>query len=1310
MTIPIKPANAQFNDEQWQAIHQKGSNILVAASAGSGKTTVLIERILTHLGNSYAELDELLVVTFTESAAKEMKERMEVSLKKAISKTSDSIHQRHLLQQINLLPTAHIRTLHSFCLQVIQQFFYVIDFNPSFKLLTDETQKTLIYQEVWQNILSDILEEQVVSETHHLSKENLGDLMNRFADARSDQSLFDMVLDLYQFSSSHTEPIVWLSQIHQLTADFEGFKASQLYQDFLKKHIERNALAAHRLLDRALDLMRTSSQETVDKYEALLSTEHQFIAALLEANYSDDLEQVMQQIEHLSYGRWPSTKKTSDDIETVTLMKDFRDDAKKIMTDRLTTLFSFSYQDTVRIEGAISPIIQQLSQLTLLFSEYLTRHKRELNMIDYNDLEHLTLDILAPYNSQTKQREASPAALYFQKQFKEVMVDEYQDINDIQATILGWLAHDYRPDLLGNMFMVGDVKQSIYGFRMAEPSLFLKKYRAYDQSQGGELIVLDKNYRSRDEVLQFTNYLFERIMDTDFGEMDYGMQESLKTGNLSFLPPAPDAHFDIELLLYEKQTEDDEAELESNDDQLTYDSSLEAEVHLVAQDIQSKIADGFEIFDKETKVMRPATFKDIVLLSSTRGPFLPVQQVFEQYHLPVLTQKVENYFQRQEIRLMIALLKIIDNPLQDIPLVAILKSFFVGLSDEMLSKIRIEQPTGLFYTACTHYKSSANKQTDAVIQQHLARFFAQLEHWHALASEVSLVELIWTIYQETNFLDYVSGLANGPQRQANLHAFYQKAAEFEESSFKGLFGFVNYIEKVMQTENDLAEPVILAEDQNVIRTMTVHASKGLEFPIVYLINTGKKFNLRDITHKRYIASKDYGIATDYYDYEDLLQYPSLSKQALKIQRESKAKAEEMRKLYVALTRCEQKLMIVGSVKNADDWEDKSMKTRQLARRETILADTQERQTASTWLDWIRQALALEKNQQKSVTEFKREQVHIDFINDVMIKEGQVVENDASFFITPEQWLTQLNHAVKHVSEPVHPVVERIDQLMRTVYSHQLATQTSSYQSVSELKRMYEEPKIEKIEVFQDRRTAVLGVVDNNRPKQEKTTEAIQSIRYTQDTFEAPRFIEEKQMDYAQIGTITHFFLQQLDFSVFEGQPSANYPGLLDQEAKRLLEEKYLDNRQLHVIQMTAILSFLSGEIGQLVIESGKVLKREKAFSYLLPAKQLLQARLDTLTLEKLEEDQLLVHGVIDNYIQTEAGLVLIDYKTDRFRPDVRLDKSQQIDQIIKKYKFQVSLYAQALEKATQEKVFAAYLVLLDFDETVKVEDLYHFSD
>lgn len=1325
--IDPKPANATYNDEQWQAIQQRGSNILVAASAGSGKTTVLIERILMHIAKEYAGLDELLVVTFTEAAAREMKERMEISLKKAVSETIDSQTQQRLLHQVNLLPNAHIRTLHSFCLQVIQQFFYLIDVNPSFQLLVDETQKTLIYQEVWQDLLNDLLNEADNLSTDpdpSLSMEDLVDLLSRYSDARSDEALFDMVLSLYHFASSHPEPDQWLSEVHQISANFDGFLESELYQLSIKRYIKQLSLAVFKLLSRALEDLHRLSDESIKKYEPLLLAELEQVNLMLEYNQQNNLAAFMKTVQQANFARWPSNRKKTDDKEAINELKVLRDDAKKLVQTKLASIFDYDYEATVEIEATISPIIKRIGELTRMFSRYLVKHKVQLNIIDYNDLEHMTLNILAPYNQATQKREASPAAAYYQNLFKEVLVDEYQDINEIQAAILGWLAHDNRPELPGNLFMVGDVKQSIYGFRMAEPSLFLNKYKSYQQSEQGVLIVLDKNYRSRDEVLQFTNFVFERLMDETFGEMTYGLQESLKTGNHSLLPPSPDEDFNIELLLYEKEQEEEAATVDSLPPDWgeadAIETSIEAEAHLIAQDIQSKIADGFQIYDKSIQAMRLATFKDFVILSATRSPFLPVQQVFEEYHLPVFTQKVESYFQRQEVRLMIALLKLIDNPLQDIPLVAILRSYFVGLTDEALSQVRIEHPNGLFYSACLAYIQNHHFEqvTEEVpsesqtIANQLQHFFKQLNSWRELSAEVTLVEVIWTIYQETYFLDYVAGLANGTQRQANLHAFYEKAAAFEDSSFKGLFGFVNYIEKVMQQDNDLAEPVILAEDQNMIRMMTVHASKGLEFPVVYLMNTAKRFNLSDVSHKPYIASKHYGIGTDLYDYEHSMKYHSLTKEALKIDQTNLLKAEEMRKLYVALTRCEQKLIIVGSIKNEADWLTKSDKTRQMTDKTDILIDTQERQSANNWLEWIRQSLAVNHSLHPSVTHFDKRQVTTRFINEATLQLNQVNEAPQTTWMTPEQWQAGLLKQVKNTPSDLSPLVQQINQLMTTTYGYRLATRTSSYQSVSELKRLYEEPQIEKIRHFEDRRPSQAERHKDHTLVDElldQAPEGIQGIRYTQDTFVAPRFIEDKLLDFAQIGTIHHFFMQQLDFSALVALDKGDYEAYLLETANQLVADLLITAEEAKQLQFHKLVTFLCSELGQIMLKHHRGLKREKAFSYLIPAQQLFETQLEYLEIEELSDNQLLVHGIIDNYFKTEEGIIILDYKTDRFKPFLKESKQEQQALIVEKYKFQISLYASALESATQQHVIKAYLVLLDFEEVILVDDLYPFN-
>lgn len=1286
--IEPKPVNSTYNDQQWQAIHQKGSNILVAASAGSGKTTVLIERILNHLLQEYAQLDELLVCTFTEAAANEMKQRMEARLKKALNQTNDKGIQQKLLQQLRLIPTAHIRTLHSFCLQVIQQYFYLVDFDPNFQLLTDETQKALLYQEVWENLVEHIFDEE---RDIDVTQEDFLHLLEQYTDSRSDSALFELVLELYLFACSHPESDLWLRNLDNISKHFLHFVDSSLYLKVFRPHIEQTLQAAYKIASDTIHQAEVLSHETVVKYVPFLQEERGKIARLLDLCLANDLEGLISSAKALKFDRWPTNSKKSHDYEAVNELKQGRDNAKELATS-VEGFFQFNYEITCQIEEKIAPTLALIGRLTRAFRQLLSHKKAQINVIDYNDLEHLTLDILAPYNEETGKREASVAALYFQSQFKEVLVDEYQDINEIQAAILAWLAHEHRPELRGNLFMVGDVKQSIYGFRMADPSLFLAKYRAYGEHDGGELIVLDKNYRSRDEVLQFTNFVFERLMDETFGEMVYRQQESLKTGNHQFIPNAPDPRFNIECLIHVKETEENETLDET--EELYIDSALEAQSYLIAEDIQRKIAQKFEVYDKELKTVRPIEYRDCVILTATRQPFLPVQQVFERYQLPVFSQKVENYFQRQEIRLMVALLKLIDNPLQDIALIAILRSYFVGLDEEALSQIRIAYPDGLFYAACMHYQNSPQKEE--AIQQKLHHFFEQLEHWRSLSQRIPLVQLIWTIYQETYFLDYVAGLSNGVQRQANLHAFYQRAEEFEQSSRKGLFGFIQYIEQMMQYDNDLAEPVLLSEDENVIQMMTVHASKGLEFPVVYLLNTNKAFNLMD-THRPCIASKHYGLATDYFDTAYLLKYPSVIKKIFRLEKINQLKAEEMRKLYVALTRCEQKLIIVGSINKKEQWETLQERTRQLQSAETVVLNPQERQKAKSWLEWLIQVMAKPNVLEQSVTSFDTHQITYRWVTQEEVLQMMKTRQFHTSHKEKEEWLNRELQQRNKTASPSSEV-QLIEQLMTMRYKHQLASHTSSYQSVSELKRLYEEPQNEKLSHFHDR-----------RPLTEQETQQIQSIRYTADTFEKPNFLKAKQFDYAQIGTITHYFLQQLDFGPFYHASENESLRLLEMQLEQMLMKEKLTHDMAKVIRLQPLARFIVTEVGQLLAQHALHLKREQAFSYLLPAKWLFRQQLGELEVEQLSDDSLLIHGIVDNYIELAEGIVILDYKTDRFKPYGVGTRLEQRDAIVEKYRFQMSLYAQAVSCALNKPVQAVYLVLLDFEEVIEVTELYQFN-
>ena len=1282
--IPIKPNNAKFNDDQWQAIHQSGSNILVAASAGSGKTTVLIERILTKILNQSASIDELLMVTFTEAAAKEMKDRMEARLKDSLNMTKNPDQQRQIISQLQKLPQADIRTLHSFCLKIIEDFYYLTDISADFTLITDESRLRLIKEDVWQKLISDIM-----SEKRELKSEAYLSLLDIYSDRRSDRKLFDMVLAIYNFERAQAESDIWLNGAGNFQANFQAFIDSPLFKESFLGSVREDLVQLDKKNQRALDLLQSGEAKTIERYLPILENEGTTYQSLLDQLIRVELNiaNFIESVRGLSYERWPSIPKNSEDKELVNQVKAIRDENKQEMK-KIQSLFPYEWQDQVLIDQAAARDLENLIILCRLFKEDYQAKKESLAILEYNDLEHLSLEILAPVDLIDQNRHPSVAALYYQEHFKEILVDEYQDINEIQGEILAWLSHEYQANQVGNLFMVGDVKQSIYGFRMAEPSLFLSKYLAYqDRGEPGQLIVLNNNYRSRNEVLQFTNFLFERIMGTDFGEMDYGEMEALKAGNLNFQPPWPHNDFNIRLLLNQKESSQKDISEENPED--IFDSSLEAELTLIALDIKKQVQDGRLIFDKASGKMRPVEFKDFVILSSTRGPFYGGQIIFERLDLPLKTQRVEHYFQRQEIQLILALLQIIDNPYQDIPLVAVLRSFFLGLDDEDLSQIRIHQREGSFYGALLSFASTS--QTEDKLQSLQIRcrhFLEQVNHWRDLSQEVSIQDLIWQIYLDSLYLNFMAALPMGEQRVANLHALYQRADDFTQDGFQGISGFIHYIHEVIRQDKDIAEPLLLDEEDNFIQMMTVHASKGLEFPIVYLVNTSKGFNQSD-SRSKYILNKDYGIASDFYNRDSRKSYKSLLKQAFSQEKSDKLKAEEMRKLYVALTRAEQALIIVGSIDSYEDWENDIENIKNRVNPHSLLADSGLRRKAKSWLNWIQIALG-----SKSKSSLTDQVFSIDQINIEIFHEDDLAETLKTF---KEDHQSYRNY-IKGIQNSIHQKNSEDDSRIKDVvdfqYPFTLASRTSSYQSVSELKRLYEDPQTKNLSHYQDRRG---GVSLTSR-------ETIAGIRYTEDTFKKPRFIEESQtVSPSELGSYIHFVLQHLEFSEFQKKN-------IDKELNRQLDiiplrefEGKLTDHHFENIKW-----FLASDLGQLLITKGESLQREQAFSMQVPARKIFKPAYENLEVEELANDQLLIHGIIDLFLETEEGLILIDYKTNAFKPYIRKTKQEQIQSLVENYRFQFSIYARALTLAKRQPLEKVLMVLLDYQEVVEINQLYQF--
>ncbi|MGX7108543.1 helicase-exonuclease AddAB subunit AddA [Facklamia miroungae] len=1300
--LPIRPANSPFNNEQWQAIHQRGNNILVAASAGSGKTTVLIERIMNHLLTRYAELKEVLVVTFTESAANEMKDRMEVRLKKAINQSLDEEEKRYLLSQINQLASAHIQTLHSFCLFVIQNFFYLEDINPAFNLLVDESQKEVMVQEVWESLIDQISQNEG---DLSVNSQDYQDLLLRLTNGRDDQALRSIILDIYHFARANPEPLIWLDQMVQADDSLESFWQSDLYQQSLKIQVDAQLSLADRSYQDALSLLATCSEASHAKFGPLLQEEAERVAHLKELSMQKEMASFISQLQSINFKRWPSSrgKAHEEDLETLQVLKIYRDASKKSLQS-LQSYFVYPYETLAEIEAAIHPFLIKLRNLAKLFYTAMQDYKFQEGWIDYSDLEHLTLQILAPYDANAGVRKPSVAAVYFQNLFQEVLVDEYQDINEIQAQILSYLSREKVKEAKGNLFMVGDVKQSIYGFRMAEPSLFLAKYRLYQDSDQGDLIILDKNYRSRGEVLNFTNYLFERLMDESFGEMTYGQSESLVRGNQNFLDGEGPTHYAIELLLHSKEEVEEEFDLSEASD-LLIDKGIDYQAHLIAQDIQAKLKSGYVIYDKQEEQNRLMTFKDIVVLSPTKSSFAHLQAAFSHYHLPFTSQAIETYFQRQEIQLMLALLKLIDNPMQDIPLVAILKSFFVGLSDNDLALIRVHHPQDSFYQAIEvllHSDFEASSDL-AQLKDQVQPFFDQLVSWREYAKHHAIDELIWQIYLDTSFLDYVVGLDMGRQRQANLHAFYQKAQSINQGLGGSLTSFIHYIETMLQQEKDLAEPLQLDKDQNMIRAMTIHASKGSEFPVVYLINSNRHFNRGD-SQKAIIATKHHGIGMNDYQTDDFVYYQSISKTARQILLDQASKAEELRVLYVALTRTEQKLILVGSITSQAKWEEKGESYQMMTDRDSLQVALQVRSQTNNFLDWIHQAVSLAKRQVPSVAQIGEQ----DFITRIYTQD-QIQAGVPSLDLTPQvtqppQWLQALKEGqIQAPSDKLTGMIGQIKDLMEASYPYQLASQTAAYQSVSELKRLFEEPPHPALSFFEDRRQKSVDI--EREDSEVELEQGIHGIRYTQDTFEAPSFMQSKTLDAARIGTLNHYLMEQVDFSPFKLADQADYNQILQDQIHSMIERGLMEEEDRPHLYIETILNFLKSPLGQEMIQNADRLKREQAFSYLVPAKDLFANLADSKQSLQMEQDSILVHGVIDSYyVIPNQGFVLIDFKTDRYRPHLSQSKHEQLESLKDKYRYQLNLYKDALASQLKLPSMGTYIVALGFDQVIAMDD------
>ncbi len=1239
MTIPAKPSDVQWTDVQWKAIYASGHDILVSAAAGSGKTAVLIERLIQKIlapEDKRIDVDELLVVTFTNASAAEMRNRMAEALEKELAQNPSN---QFLRRQLSLLNKAQISTLHSFCLSICREYAYTIDLDPGFRLASTEEASLL-----QDDVLMDVLEKAYRGDMETLfTKEELYTLVDSFASDRSDQAIELLLQEMYKVSRVQPNPYEWL---RALPEKYDIDPESPIDELVIAKEVRPFIIGSLKEIATRLEkgLQIVSVTPALEKNKPLFEAEYTGVKHVLEAMEEDSWEQAYELIPAVEFGRIkPLTKKDTEvDKQYYAVAKNHRDTAKEMLTDLKETFFARHPKLYVQEMAATKPIMETLVKLTIEYSEAFKKAKQERGLLDFSDLEHYALEILTDEESTSNPPQPSDVALNFQKRFKEVLVDEYQDVNFLQETILQLVKNGGEQD--GNMFMVGDVKQSIYAFRLAEPRLFLDKYKRFeeDPSGTGMKIDLNANFRSRSEVLEGTNYVFEQIMDEEVGEIAYDEQAKLKFGASYDEQKVP-----IELVLLEG---DSKAQIIPGSEDGSEEESISAaqqEARYIIQRIRDLVDHGGQVYNPKTKSMRPVSYRDIVVLMRSRTWYTTFAEEFKLAGLPLYAETDGGYFESLEVMIMINTLKVIDNPYQDIPLASVLRAPFIGLTENELAKIRLINGKVPFYEALKQYKEEATGDMPIETEAKLDKFFTMHQKWRQFSRHGALADLVWQVYLDTNYYEMVGAMANGKQRQANLRALHDRALSYEKSSFRGLFRFLRFIDRMSSRGDDLGIAKSTSEADDVVTLLTIHKSKGLEYPVVFVAGMSRTFNTKDLG-SRYIFDQDFGLAIKSVNPDLNIISTSLPHLYVKEKKLAKMKAEEMRVLYVAMTRAKERLILVGSIK---DWEKQKEEWAFYQELEDTVLPAYIRSKANSYLSWVGPAVAR----------------HNDFL---FANYGY--SNEAA---TTEKWTVRIipnrDYLLANEAETVeHEVVEQavnedLVQLLAkrftTPYPYANAVTKKSKTSVSEQKRLESLQRMEEEQLYN-----------------------MEAKRYVKT--DVPSFMlkgkKERKLSATEVGTAVHAVMQHI--------PQQGFSSIGETESyiQSLVDRKLLQQIEADAVSAEKVFAFFKTEVGERLKKAKQVL-REEPF---------------TLSLKDQEGDAQIVQGVIDCIFEDEHGnWVLLDYKTDYIEQYLLGDFEKIKQKMTKSYQIQLNYYQHAVQSIKRIEINERILYLYSIGQEVKID-------
>lgn len=1175
----------------------------------------MVERIIQKIINEKIDIDNILLVTFTNAAASEMRERILEAIYKKIEETPDDIN---LQRQITLLNKASICTIHSFCLDVIKNNFYEIDISPNFRI-GDTAEIELLKQDV----LEEVFENKYINMDEDFLK-----LIDIYTGYRGDETLKEIILEIYKYIQSSPFPEEWIKEkvemfnIKDTNKDFsQTIWGKILLEDY--RNIILETKTGFKSVKKKLD-----KNPELDKFSIAIQSDINKLCEL-EENL-DSWERTYELSNKFSFNKWPIDRKITSNIK----------DEAKIIRDKINKKFKLE-KDKILIYNSkeanedissMYTILKLLSKNILEFSDEFTKKKREKNIIDFNDIEHLALKILVEKDGRGNYI-ATKAAEKYKDKFVEIAIDEYQDSNLVQEYILNAISRG------NNIFMVGDVKQSIYKFRQARPELFLEKYREYKlkdkkTDKDNLKIQLFKNFRSRKNILDITNLIFKDIMSSKLGDVDYNEFEYLNLG-ARYEEPEESVNYagKSELHIIDLKCEEankDKLQEEAVEEERIEDTVLEA--RFVANKIQELLNSKYQVYDRK-KGYRPITYKDIVVLLRATSVSAPIyEEEISKLDFPVYSDTSSEYLNSIEIQTIMCVLKIIDNPMQDIPLVTVLRSMIGGFTDNELIEIRLADRYCNFYEAIM----KAKIQVSEGLKQKIEIFFGNIEKWRKMQEYLSLDELIWQIYLDTGYYNYVGLMPGGMIRQANLKMLFERAREYEAASFKGLFNFINFIDKLKLSSGDLGAAKIIGENENVIRIMSIHKSKGLEFPVVFLCGTGKKFNMQDL-NDNILLDQDIGIGPKYINYERKIEYNTLAKEAIKKKVKLETLSEEMRVLYVALTRAKEKLIITGLSKYANK-EIEQKKELLMMYDNASKINFALVSKYKSYLDWIELVYL---NNKDNIDEILS--LNIQSKSDIMKKNSkdEKIQEDSIYNII-EMLKSKSNKKTK------------VEDILNWSYENIISTKIPSKASVTKIKEM------------------------------QKNGHEIEEIKYNKNLDKItskPKFLQDKvELTNAEKGTLIHLCMQKLDVKNEYNLDS------IKSMIEKMVAKDIITQKEAESINIKKIYNFTRSKLWKEMKEA-KIIEREKPFYINIPAKEIYNEN---------AQENVLVQGIIDlYYISKNDEIVLVDYKTDYVE--------NRDENILKnKYKEQLNIYKRALEESLKKKVEHVYIYSVYMDKEIQM--------